>query len=176
MCDAQRTLSGALGRRPDRVVFLAVVVLAGWIGVQGAFAQSLTVDHMSFGSGQTITTTNDANAPGGTTWWYARATTTGQGGNAAVTFSDGTFDAGSDSTSGQHSISGSFNAGPNGTIVFHVPRADVGNPADGATLKGSFADTAGAYLVAGTGIRYTARADRAPDSNGGADYNVAQAC
>jgi sugar lactone lactonase YvrE len=117
-----------------------------------------------------------ANAPGGSTWWFAQASTTGQGGNAAVTFSDGTFDAAGDAYGGQHPATGVFTPGPNGTIVFHVPRADVGNPADGATLKGSFADTAGAYLVAGTGLRYLARGDRAPDSGPGADYNVAQTC
>src|SRR5439155_10847955 len=52
----------------------------------------------------------------------------------------------------------------------------VGNPADGAMLTNPFADTAGAFTVAGTGLRFTARADRAPDSNYGADYNVAQTC
>ena len=117
-----------------------------------------------------------ANAPGDSTWWFAQASTTGQGGNAAITFRDGTFDAGADAYGSQKAITGSFNPGPNGTIVFHVPRTDVGNPADGATLKGAFADTAGAYLVLGTGLRYLARGDRAPDSGSGADYNVAQTC
>ena len=58
----------------------------------------------------------------------------------------------------------------------HVPRADVGGPADGATLTNPFADTAGAFLVAGTGLRFIARADRAPDSDYGADYHVGQTC
>ena len=59
VCDAR-----ALGRRPNGVLFLAVVVLAGAIGVGGAFAQSLTVDKMSFGSGQTITVSGTGFAPG----------------------------------------------------------------------------------------------------------------
>ena len=58
----------------------------------------------------------------------------------------------------------------------HVPRGDVGDPADGATLTDPFADTAGAFLVAGTGLRFIARADRAPDSDYGADYHVGQTC
>ena len=117
-----------------------------------------------------------ANAPGGSTWWFAQATTTGQGGNAAVNFSDGTFDVGADSYSGRHAATGAFNPGRSGTFVIHVPRADVGSPADGTTLMSTFADTAGAFLVAGTGLRFIARADRAPDSNFGADYTVAQTC
>ncbi len=117
-----------------------------------------------------------ANAPGGSTWWFAQASTTGEGGTAVVNYSDGTFDASADAYSGRHAITGEFHPGPNGTIVFHVPRTDVGNPADGATLTNTFADTAGAYLVLGTGLRYIARGDRAPDSNYGADYHVAQTC
>jgi len=117
-----------------------------------------------------------ANAPGGTTWWFAQATTSGQGPDAVATFSDGTFDVSADAYSARHAATGAFNPGPNGTFVIHVPRTDVGNPADGATLTNPFADTAGAFLVAGTGLRYIARADRAPDSNYGADYTVAQTC
>ncbi len=117
-----------------------------------------------------------ANAPGGSRWWFAQATTTGQGGNAAVTFSDGTFDVSADSYSGRHAATGEFHPGSHGTFVIHVPRADVGSPADGATLTNPFADTAGAFLVAGTGLRFIARADRAPDSQFGANYVVAQTC
>src|SRR5919197_2526115 len=90
-----------------------------------------------------------ANAPGGNTWWFAQATTSGQGGNAVATFSDGTFNVNADSYSGRHTVTGEFHPGPNGTFVIHVPRADVGSPADGATLTNTFADTAGAFLVAG---------------------------
>ena len=117
-----------------------------------------------------------ANAPGGPTWWFAQATTTGPDNKTVANFSDGTFNVSADSYSGRHATTGEFNAGPNGTFVIHVPRADVGNPTDGATLTNPFADTAGAFLVAGTGLRFIARADRAPDSNYGADYVVAQTC
>jgi uncharacterized repeat protein (TIGR01451 family) len=57
-----------------------------------------------------------------------------------------------------------------------VPRADVGNPPNGATLTNTSADTHGSFTVGGTGVYYTAPADRAPDSGYGADYNVAQTC
>jgi uncharacterized repeat protein (TIGR01451 family) len=117
-----------------------------------------------------------ANAPGGSRWWFAQASTTGQGGNAAITFSDGTFDVGADSYSGRQAATGEFHQGLNGTFLIHVPRSHVGTPPDGATLTNTFADTAGAFLVAGTGLRFIARADRAPDSNYGANYHVAQTC
>jgi uncharacterized repeat protein (TIGR01451 family) len=117
-----------------------------------------------------------ANAPGGSTWWFAQATTSGTGRNAVTSFSDGTFDVSADSYAARHTVTGAFNPGLHGTFVIHVPRANVGNPADGATLTNTFADTAGAFLVAGTGLRFIARADRAPDSNYGSDYNVAQTC
>jgi uncharacterized repeat protein (TIGR01451 family) len=117
-----------------------------------------------------------ANAPGGSTWWFAQATTTVSGNKAVAAFSDGTFDAGADAYSGRHTATGDFTTGPNGSFVIHVPRADVGNPANGTTLTNTFADTAGAFLVAGTGLRFIARADRAPDSSYGSDYNVAQTC
>src|SRR5439155_15975202 len=86
-----------------------------------------------------------ANAPGGSTWWFAQATTTGQGPSAVASFSDGTFDASADAYSGRHSVTGEFNPGPHGTFVIHVPRADVGGPADGATLTNTFADTSRPY-------------------------------
>jgi len=116
-----------------------------------------------------------ANPPGSPRWWYAQATTTGTGGSALAFFSDGTFDVSADTYSDSPAM-GTFNPGPNGTFVIHVPRADVGNPADGSTLTNTFADTAGAFLIASTGLRYIARADRAPDSDYGADYVVAQTC
>jgi len=117
------------------------------------------------------------NAPGGSTWWFAQATTNGTGSSAVATFIDGTFDATADAyTAANRMVTGEFNPGASGTFVIHVPRADVGRPADGATLTNTFVDTTGAFLVAGRGVRYTARADRAPDSNYGSDYNVAQTC
>jgi uncharacterized repeat protein (TIGR01451 family) len=117
-----------------------------------------------------------ANAPGGSKWWFAQATTTVSGNKMLAAFSDGTFDAGADAYSGRNTATGDFTTGPNGTFVIHVPRAHVGTPADGATLTNTFTDTAGAFLIAGTGLRFIARADRAPDSNYGSDYNVAQTC
>jgi uncharacterized repeat protein (TIGR01451 family) len=117
-----------------------------------------------------------ANAPGSNTWWFAQATTSGTGNRAVATFTDGTFDVSADSYGARHTATGEFSPGMHGTFVIHVPRGDVGSPADGATLTNTFADTAGAFLVAGTGLRFIARADRAPDSNYGSDYNVAQTC
>src|SRR5205814_952467 len=91
-----------------------------------------------------------------------------------VTYSDGTFSGGN--LNPTNAITGSFNPGPNGTIVFTVPRADVGSPANGATLTSPFADTRGSFTVMGTGVYYTSAADRAPDSGYGANYVVGQAC
>jgi len=106
---------------------------------------------------------------GGTTY-YAQATSNGP----VVTYSDGTFSGGNFNTT--NVITGSFNPGPNGTIVFTVPRADVGSPANGETLSGPFADTHGSFTVMGTGVYYTSAADRAPDSGYGANYVVGQVC
>src|SRR6266513_2763174 len=106
---------------------------------------------------------------GGTTY-FAQATSNGP----LVTYSDGTFSGGNFNTT--NAISGSFNAGANGTIVFTLPRAAVGNPPDGATLGQPFADTHGSFTVLGTGVYYTSAADRAPDSGFGANYVVGQVC
>src|SRR5207248_10829100 len=103
------------------------------------------------------------------TTYYAQATS-----NAAViTYTDGTYDGSFHRTS---TITGSFNPGPNGTITWTVPRADVGNPPDTATLTNTFADTIGSFTVAGRGVRYSAAADRGPDSSYGANYVVGQVC
>jgi len=64
---------------------------------------------------------------------------------------------------------GSYNTGPNGTITWTVPLADIGNPPAGASLTGTFAEDHGAIEVAGNGLFYTAPADRAPDGGSGAD-------
>ena len=103
------------------------------------------------------------------TIFYAQATTNGP----VVTFTDGTFNGSFNTTK---TITGSFNPGPNGTIVWTVPRADVGNPPDKATLTNTFADTHGSFTVAGNGVFYTAAADRGPDSGFGANYIVAKVC
>src|SRR5438876_334138 len=104
------------------------------------------------------------------TTYFAQATSNGP----VVTYSDGTFSGGNFNPT--NAITGSFNPGPNGTIVFTVPRADVGSPANGATLTSPFADTRGSFTVMGTGVYYTSAADRAPDSGYGANYVVGQAC
>jgi hypothetical protein len=119
--------------------------------------------------------TGSANPPTGTNWWYAQLDTFGQGPNAVLDGTDGTFDQPGDTYNFGSVIVVDFNAGPNGTIVFHVPKTDVG-AVNGASLTNTFSDTAGAFLIAGTGLRYIARGDRAPDSGYGADYTVGQTC
>jgi len=104
------------------------------------------------------------------TTYYAQATTNGP----LVSYSDGTFVDGSFNFT--NVISGSFTPGPNGTIVFTVPRADVGNPPKNATLSNTFADTHGSFTVFGGGLYYTAAADRGPDSGYGADYIIGKIC
>ena len=49
-----------------------------------------------------------ANPPGGSTWWFAQATTTVSGNKMLATFSDGTFDAGADAYRGRHTATGDF--------------------------------------------------------------------
>jgi len=104
------------------------------------------------------------------TTYFVQATTNGP----LVAYNDGTFANGNFNPT--NAISGSFNAGANGTVVFTVPRADVGNPPDGATLSQPFADTHGSFTVLGGGLYYTSAADRGPDSGYGANYVVGQVC
>lgn len=106
---------------------------------------------------------------GGTTY-FAQATSTGP----TFQFFDGVFSGGSFTNT--KSISGVATPGSNGTFVMTVPRGDVGSPGDGATLTNTFADTHGSFTVNGTGLFFTAAADRAPDSGTGANYVVAQTC
>ena len=107
------------------------------------------------------------------TTYFAQATSNGSGGAATYSFADGTY------TTNYNPVgtpTGTVTPGPNGTIVMAVPRADVGGPPDGATLSNPFADTHGSFTVQGTGVYYTAPADRAPDSGFGAPYTVGQTC
>src|SRR6266568_269279 len=104
------------------------------------------------------------------TTYFVQATTNGP----LVAYNDGTFANGNFNPT--NAISGSFNAGANGTVVFTVPRADVGNPPDGATLSQPFADTHGSFTVLGGGLYYTSAADRGPDSGYGANYGIGQVC
>ena len=107
-------------------------------------------------------------------WWFVQASSTA----SSITYRDGVWDSSGDTytTVGSTSVVGAFNTGQNGTIVWTILRGDVGNPANGAKLTNSFANTGGAYLVNGTGLRFTHAADRAPDANYGADYFVGQTC
>ena len=57
-----------------------------------------------------------------------------------------------------------------------IARSDVGNPTDGAHLTNTWTDVHGALGVEGNGEYYTAPADRAPDTDYGSDYVVAQTC
>jgi len=73
----------------------------------------------------------------GSSWWYVRATTNGTGANAV-----GTYDYGR----GRRlppagTVSGEFHPGANGTFVFHLPRAAIGSPPDGAVLTQTWSDT-----------------------------------
>ena len=106
-------------------------------------------------------------------WWFVQASNTG----SSITYRDGIWDASGDTdTTVNASVPGSFNTGSNGTIVWTIPRTDVMNPTTGAKLTNTFANTGGAYLVNGTGVRFTHAADRGPDANYGADYFVGQTC
>ena len=109
---------------------------------------------------------------GGATY-YAQATSNGSGSLAVYTFSDGTYTT---TFNPVGTPTGTVTPGANGTIVMTVPRADVGNPANGANLTNTFADTHGSFTVGGGGVYYTAAADRAPDSGYGASYVVGQTC
>jgi hypothetical protein len=103
--------------------------------------------------------------------YYARATSDTQ---LDFTYTDGTVVNGTATTTA--TITGVATLGKNGTFVITVPRADVGNPPNGAALTGAYADTHGSFTVNGTGVFYTAAADRAPNQGTGASYTVAQIC
>jgi hypothetical protein len=103
------------------------------------------------------------------TTYFAQANSTGP----VVTYRDGTYDG---SFHTKSTITGAFIPGKNGRIILNIPRADVGNPPNGAVLSNPYADTHGAFLVNGSGVYYTAAADRAPDSGYGAPYTVGQTC
>ena len=105
----------------------------------------------------------------GSTWWYVQATTNGSGSAAVVNYSYGTWH-GSFNTIG--TINGEFHPGPNGTFVFHLPRTAIGSPPDGAHLTGTWANTHASITAQGTGVFFTANADRAPDAGFGSDHVV----
>jgi hypothetical protein len=109
------------------------------------------------------------------TTYYAQATSNGASSVALFSYSDGTFSGGTFNPVNSK-ITGVATLGKNGTFMMTVPRADVGNPANGAALTQPYADTHGSFTVQGTGVFYTAAADRAPNSGFGAQYVVAQTC
>jgi hypothetical protein len=111
---------------------------------------------------------NNADAQ---TWWFVRATSNGSGSTAVVVYDYGSWKSGTFHRIG--AINGEFHPGPLGTIVYHLPRANIGGPPDGALLTSTWADTHGSPgLVLGNGVYYTATADRAPDANFGANHIV----
>ncbi len=102
----------------------------------------------------------------GKTFWYVRAASNT---NQVVTYDYGTWDG---SFHNLGTIMGEFHPGPNGTIVYHLPRTAIGSPPDGAHLTSTWADTHGSISALGNGVYFTAEADRAPDANYGADHIV----
>jgi subtilase family serine protease len=93
--------------------------------------------------------------------------------NATATVNGAVWDF---SDSAGNAITGAAVMGPNGTITMDVPLADTGNPPAGAKVTETFADARGSFTVAGNGLRYTAAADRAPDSGNGAPWIIGKHC
>ncbi|HZQ29099.1 MAG TPA: protease pro-enzyme activation domain-containing protein [Acidimicrobiales bacterium] len=114
---------------------------------------------------------NAASALWAVTWTYngtqytATATVNGAGPAAVWGYDDGT-----------KAVKGTSTLGPNGTIVMEVPLADVGNPPAGASIVQPFADSRGSFTLLGSGLRYTAAADRAPDGGVGAPWVIGKTC
>jgi len=103
--------------------------------------------------------------------------------SATSRFTLGQYDATSNRlVSGTTSpVPGSFNAGPNGTVVWHVPRSAVGSPtipvAAGSTTKpavtGPYAVTiVGEGSADAGGLVFVQPSDRAPNSGGGPAWSV----
>ncbi len=91
-----------------------------------------------------------------------QATTNGTGSAAVVSYSYGTWNGNFNPVG---TINGEFHPGPNGTFVFHLPRVAIGSPPDGVDLTNTWANTHASITGMGTGVYFTANADRAP--NGG---------
>jgi hypothetical protein len=108
------------------------------------------------------------------TTYFAQATSNGSGSTAVISYSVGTYSNGSFTVT--NTISGTFTPGADGTIGYTVPLADVGNQPSGAALTNTYADTHGSFTVNGTGVFYSAAADRAPDANYGANWTVGTVC
>ncbi len=82
--------------------------------------------------------------------------------------------SGSDGTSS--AVDGTATTGADGSLHWTIPLADLGSPPDGARLYGTFADTRGLVAILGSGLQYTAAADRAPDSGFGANWLIGGSC
>ncbi|MCA1833743.1 MAG: hypothetical protein ABR548_09090 [Actinomycetota bacterium] len=108
---------------------------------------------------------------------YVNVSTNGPG---LQTYSTGRYDPGASLPDSRNKAegtpSGAFNEGPKGTIVWIVPRSVIGNPPDGAVLTKQYAATHGSYRVAGSGVSWSADADRAPDFGAGSAYSVGAVC
>ncbi len=107
----------------------------------------------------------------GATTYYVEASTNGPG---AQSYSVGTFSGGTLTATG--TPGGTFTPGPNGTIRWVIDRVNIGNPANGTVAGNPYADDHGAFTVDGTGLRYTAPVDKAPDVGTGAPYTIGGAC
>jgi len=107
----------------------------------------------------------------GATTYYVSATSNGPG---LQSYSVGTYSGGTGTATG--APVGTFTPGPNGTIRWVIDRANIGAPANGAVISGPYADDHGAFQVNGTGVRYTAPVDKAPDVGAGAPYTIGGAC
>ena len=90
-------------------------------------------------------------------------------GPALQTYDTGTY---TDNFNSTGTPAGVFTEGANGTIKWTVARADIGNPPNGATFTSPYADDHGGFSVLGSGLRYVAAIDRAPDVRGGTRWIV----
>jgi hypothetical protein len=106
------------------------------------------------------------------------AQASGTGDPATIQYTVGVDDGNQADATLNPAITGSFNPGANGTIVFTVPLSMVGGPPSGSSLTNTYADTHVSVVppAALGGVYYTAPADRAPDANYGADYVVNKTC
>jgi hypothetical protein len=118
-------------------------------------------------------------------WTFAgtayEAIASGTGTSSSVMYAAG-LDTGNEASAAfsTNTITGAFNPGAPGSILFFVPLNVVGSPSNGAQLTNTFAATHGAAAppLAAGGVYYTAAADYAPSGVNpanpgyGVDYTV----
>jgi hypothetical protein len=101
--------------------------------------------------------------------------------SAAKTYSVGQYDASTNQLqAGATTITGSYVAGTPGTIVWHVPKALIGNPSVPVTVANvAHAAAQHPYAIVtvglgavGTGLVFVQPADRAPNGGFGASWSV----